>query len=886
MPKIMKHIDNFFDLIKNRTKREVGLLQKKATATLLTIMALTFCTVVLGFISFFLLKRKIIVPLSLLKSGAQRLEKGDYSTHIEIDSKDEAGDLANAFNMMTDSIKERTEKLHNILGNLDEAKKEAEAATQAKSDFLANMSHEIRTPMNAIIGVNHLLMKTGLDARQKDYAVKIKVSAQNLLGIINDILDFSKIEAGKLDIECISFNLNEILSNLSNLVSMKAQEKGIELLFFLDEEVPVELIGDPLRLGQILLNLTNNAVKFTQKGEIVVQINRVEENADTVMIKFAVKDTGIGLTREQMDTLFQSFHQADTSTTRQYGGTGLGLTISKQLAEMMGGTIGVESEFGQGSTFYFTARLKKQKEQPRAARGQKKILPRFLCNLDILVVDDNETSQAVLEYYLKKFSSCIETALSGQAALDRIRERRNAGKKPFDLIFMDWQMPGMTGIEAARRILANNDSAGKTKIIMVTAYGREDVMAQAQDMGFCGFLLKPLTESMVYDAVLEVFGQGHGDHTTGDLRHVKEVPDGIDRIRGARILLVEDNEINQQVAREMLSGEGFIMENAENGQISVDLITGPLAHDPVDIILMDLQMPVMGGIEATQRIREWENRTGAAPLPILAMTADAMTGVREKVLDAGMNGYLTKPVEPSQLFNALIQWIKPGERPLPEGWQKQKASEGQAAPINMSIPELQGVDTQLGLSRVGSSPRVYIQILERFFEQFTPFMPDLERLLNEGDHDTALRLAHTLKGVAGNIGAQALSRAAADLEKAVREKKAEDIPRYLGALAPRLTEVLEGIAQSRVLEKIKARETQPVQGPVDTNKVSALLDELQQAAAKRAPKPCRRIMERLDKMAMPQENRTLLSTLHHQINTYKFKDALASIASLKKEMKG
>ena len=672
-----------------------------------------------------------------------------------------------------------------------QARLAAEDATKAKSEFLANMSHEIRTPMNAIMGMAHLAMKTDLSAKQYDYLKKVDISAKSLLGIINDILDFSKIEAGKMDMESVDFQLEDTLDNISTLVGIKTQEKGLELLFKTDPTVPRALVGDPLRLGQILINLSNNAVKFTDTGEIVVSTELVKKDKAQVALKFSVQDTGIGMTEEQAAKLFQPFAQADSSTTRKYGGTGLGLTISKRLAEMMGGEIWVKSQAGQGSTFSFTANFGLGKE--RAIKQYKPASE--LRGMKVLVVDDNATSRSIFQEMLESFTFDVTVAASGP---EGITELENAeGKKPFELVVMDWKMPDMDGIEASKHIKNHKRLSKIPPIILVTAYGREEVMQQVDQLGLEGFLLKPVNPSMLFDTIMQAFGEAVPETSRIAQRHEQEA-DALELIRGANVLLVEDNEINQQVAKEILEGAGLNVALAADGQEGVKAVN----ESSYDVVLMDIQMPIMDGYAATREIRNLKSEI--RNVPIIAMTAHAMAGDEDKSLQAGMNGHVTKPIDPEQLFSILQKWIKPSERRVqvqqPEGPVKRPESD-KVAPEEDELPEyLPGFDLADGLKRLQGNKRLYRKLILDFATDYNEVANEIREAFDAEDLDQAHSLVHNLKGLAGNLAATELQAAAVNLEKLVKgvEKKtppAKKLNLKLSELENTLNQALES-AQS------------------------------------------------------------------------------------------
>jgi two-component system sensor histidine kinase/response regulator len=692
-------------------------------------------------------------------------------------------------------------ELKKIQTALSEAKGAAEDATKAKAQFLANMSHEIRTPMNAVIGLAHLCLKTDLSAKQRDYVGKIHNAGTSLLSIINDILDFSKIEAGKLDIENVTFEIDSVMNNIATMVAQKIQDKDLELLFDISPDIPPALLGDPMRLGQVLINLLGNAVKFTETGEICLIGELLERTGNKVKLQFSVKDTGIGMTKEQANRLFQAFSQADTSTSRKYGGTGLGLAISKRLVELMGGSIWVVSGPGEGSTFSFTGWFGLSETVPR------RVVPTRLGSLKTLIVDDNAAAREVLEDLLSTVGGEIEQVASGAEAIDAVKHAE-AGR-PFDLVLLDWRMPGLDGVETARRIRADGLLKHVPAIVIVTAFGREEVHTDAEDAGVDGFLVKPVNRSMLVNMLVEIFAP---EHRAAAREAIKATAY---ELNGLRVLLAEDNTINQQIAVELLEGVGVSIDVANNGREALNMLLADSGNSRYDVVLMDLQMPEMDGYQATARIRA---APSLAELPIIAMTAHATAEERDRCLTAGMRGHITKPIDPELLYRTLVQFHRPDQAAV-------AANRFSHSP---GLPEIAGLDVADGLNRVAGKMKLYRSLLGQFVDQQADTVSAVRASLAREDFASAERLMHTLKGVSGNLGAKALSGLAAELERSLRDRNARSLEAGLSGIAPELARLMEAI---RNFLAAGAADVPPRTSVLDSAETVRFLKQLKQMLA-------------------------------------------------------
>jgi two-component system sensor histidine kinase/response regulator len=691
------------------------------------------------------------------------------------------------------ALEDKVTELQRHQVELRAKREQAEASTRAKSEFLANMSHEIRTPLNAILGLCDLTLRTPLNERQRDYLEKTRRSANLLLGIISDVLDFSKIEVGKLRLDHDRFVLEGVLDGVIALFSDKLSNKNVALRFDVESDVPSTLVGDELRLGQVLINLVGNAVKFTDEGEITVGVALEARDDEHATLRFEVSDTGIGIEPHKAPGLFDAFTQADSSTTRRYGGTGLGLSICKALVELMGGQIGVESVLGEGSRFHFTALFGLRGFEDSAELHA----PLALRGLRILVADDHAGSRSFLREVLSRAGFRVHAVERGEEALSSLREASE--EDPYSLVLLDWKMPGIDGIETARRVAAD-EALGAPPVVMLTAYGREDIRWQADKLGVRGFLLKPVKPSLLFDTIVGILGReaaisAPGSDAAGSSRS---------SLDGVSVLLVEDNQINQLVARELLEDTGARVEVVCNG---VEAVLA-LERSAFDVVLMDVQMPIMDGLEATRCIRRGlglPDGSGALPeerrkVPIVAMTAHARPEDRRDCLAAGMDDYLSKPIDAAKLVYAVARWAgchaalrDSGSRAPEQGDPGLDVLRRPGSPVNV----------ELALNRVAGRTSLLWRALEDYQRDYRGVTEGLRQALAQGLRTRAHRTAHTVKGLAGMLSATALQEAASDLERALTKGSTL-------AIEPRITAFdRENVRLVAAIERAAARRPAP-----------------------------------------------------------------------------
>ena len=839
--------------------------------SLLVLLGVLVASLALGW----LLLRRLLAPVGELGALMHRLAAdAGLPDRARPRGGEEIAALGRGFNRLIDTIQARDAELAQYRGNLERlveartralerAIADAREANRTKSSFLARMSHEIRTPMNAIVGLGRLLQRSRLSRQQRDQVDKMLASSESLLGLIDDVLDYSRIEAGKLSLESIPFEVGEVCQRALGVVALRAEEKGVELLLRCAADVPRRLVGDPLRLGQVLINLLGNAIKFTHAGEVMLELERCTGAHGQAMLRVVVRDTGIGIEPAYRERLFEAFSQMDDSVTRRFGGTGLGLSICAQLVRMMEGVIDVDSEPGVGTVFRVVLPLAAAAERAPAAEPAR-AMSAAAGFRRALVVDDNARAAALLVELLERQGLAARACASGEAGLKALQQAA-AAQAAFDLVLVDWQMPAMDGLQFAARIDALGLPGARPAVVLAITVGAYEAVAERLiSSGVDAVLVKPVTEPTLLEALAEAANPAVARDAEGGGAGGVPDPAGLARIRGARVLIVDDLPLNREVVREFVSLAGLEVAEAANGREAIDR----LAAGDIALVLMDVQMPVLDGLAATRLIR---GDARHRDLPILAMTAHAMSGSREQSLSAGMNDHLTKPIDPQALYAALLKWIPPGDYAS----AAEQAAGGPAQPA--PLPPLEGIDSARGLANHMGRPGLYRRILNGFRQQFEHATAALERALAQGDVAAARRLAHSLKSAAATIGATALSALARRAESALQAGQPPE-PALLAALAAELDRVLAALAPLA-----SAVAPRPVAAADDLARAQVLLRQLRELLARHDAAAESMVGELLECLH-DEAQRARIDVLRELIEDIEYERALAQLDALRQDL--